>query len=229
LYKLHIANKNYSSWSLRPWVLMAELGIPFEEILTPFSNDSNRRPFAHFSPTAKVPCLYDGEIAVWDSLAICEYLAEVHGRVWPEDRTVRAWARCVAAEMHSGFDCLRSLCGMNVGVRIRLHEVPADLVRDIDRIDDIWREGLSRFGGPFLTGAAFCAVDAFFAPVVFRCQTYDLAISKQANAYCRQLLTLSSMQAWESAALSETWRDDSHESEILRYGRIVEDRRQVAD
>jgi len=228
LYKLYIANKNYSSWSLRPWVLMTELNIPFEETLIPFSNDSNDRPFKHFSPTAKVPCLYDGDVAIWDSLAICEYLAEAHEQVWPDDRPVRAWARSVAAEMHSGFDGLRTLCGMNVGVRIKLHDIPANLVRDAQRIDEIWREGLSRFGGPYLTGTAFSAVDAFFAPVVFRCQTYDLSMTKDANAYCKLLLSLSSMQKWESAALNETWRDADHESEILQYGQIVADMRQAA-
>lgn len=207
---------------------MRELDIPFEEQLTPFSNEADVSPFEHFSPTAQVPCLYDADTAIWDSLAICEYLAEVHDGVWPADRLVRGWARSVTAEMHSGFEVLRTLCGMSVGVRVKLHNIPAGLVSDVRRIEEIWQQGLSRFGGPFLAGASFSAVDAFFAPVVFRWQTYDLIVNEDAAAYCRRILSLPSMQQWQHSALQETWRDASHDDEMSRYGQVVEDLRQSA-
>src|SRR5262245_40578936 len=119
MYDLYIANKNYSSWSLRPWVLMRELAIPFRAIITPFGAKNDH--FLQFSPSGKVPCLVDGDITVWDSLAITEYVGERHAGVWPAEAAARAWARCAAAEMHSGFMALRNTCGMNCGVRIKLH------------------------------------------------------------------------------------------------------------
>ena len=121
-YTLYIANRNYSSWSLRPWLLMTELQIPFTEILVPFEA-SNHANFSRFSPTARVPCLHDGDTVIWDSLAIIEYLAEGHAGVWPQERSARAWARSAAAEMHSGFSALRNQCSMNCGLRLRLHSL----------------------------------------------------------------------------------------------------------
>jgi glutathione S-transferase len=144
MYELYIANKNYSSWSLRPWVLMRELGLAFNERLMPFSTGgigANWDAFRSFSPTGKVPALKDGETAVWDSLGITEYLAERHAGVWPADAQARAWARCAAAEMHSGFGALREYCTMNCGVRIRLAQVPEALARDVARLDELWTEG----------------------------------------------------------------------------------------
>ncbi|VFS61944.1 Dichloromethane dehalogenase [Leminorella grimontii] len=151
MYQLYIANKNYSSWSLRPWVLMSQLGIPFEETLIPFSSapGENWEHYREFSPNGKVPCLVDNKIAVWDSLAIVEYLAESHPEVWPQERQPRAWARSACAEMHSGFTSLRSTCPMNVGVRLRLHQLPDALVKDLDRLCELWESGLEQFGGPF--------------------------------------------------------------------------------
>jgi len=227
MYTLHIANKNYSSWSLRPWVLLTELGIPFEEKLTPFlgGTSSSWQAFRGFSPTGKVPCLHDGDTVVWESLAIAEYAAESHPRVWPADARARAWARSAAAEMHAGFSQLRSRCPMNCGIRLRLHEIPPALARDIDRVQELWDEGLQRFGGPFLAGDAFTAVDAFYAPVTFRIQSYQLAMDDASRAYVQRMLALPSMRRWYDAALKETWRDPDHERETLQQGVLLEDLR----
>jgi glutathione S-transferase len=227
VYTLYIANRNYSSWSLRPWVLLSELGIAFEEKLTPFQGgtSSSWSAFRAFSPTGKVPCLHDGDTAVWDSLAIAEYVAERHPSVWPADSQARAWARSAAAEMHSGFDALRSHCPMNCGIRLQLNATPAALSRDIARVQELWNEGLKRFGGPYLAGAAFTAVDAFYAPVVFRIQSYRLPLDATTQAYVQRMLALPSMQHWYESALKETWRDPDHEEETLRQGVLLEDLR----
>jgi glutathione S-transferase len=227
MYALYIANKNYSSWSLRPWLLLRQLAIPFEERLQVFGVGSNHSAFRSFSPTGKVPALVDGELTVWDSLAIVEYLAEAHPTVWPKDRMARAWARSAAAEMHSGYSTLRNVCGMNCGVRVRLAETPAALAADIARIDELWSEGLARFGGPFLAGAAFSAVDAFFAPVCFRVQTYGLALSQPAAAYVEAMLALPGMRAWYEAAINEPWREAGHEAELTAHGTITQDLRRA--
>jgi glutathione S-transferase len=172
-----------------------------------------------------VPCLVDGATTVWDSLAIVEYLAERHAAVWPRDGAARAFARSAAAEMHSGFAELRNLCSMSCGVRIRLRETPEPLLRDIARLEALWGDGLSRFGGPFLAGKDLTAVDAFFAPVAFRVQTYGLALGADAAAYVARLLGLDSIRAWYADALRETFRDEPHEEEISRVGRVTEDLR----
>lgn len=228
MYQLYIANKNYSSWSLRPWLLLSALGIPFEERLVSFAqgNGASWQAFRAFSPNGKVPCLHDGATVVWDTLAIAEYLAERHPDVWPSDSLARAWARCAAAEMHSGFSALRQYCGMNCGVRIRLRaDLPAALAADIARIDELWSEGLSRFGGPFLAGPRFTAVDAFFAPVAFRIQTCGITLGHAAGDYTQRLLGLPAMRRWYADALKESWRDAGHEEEISRSGELLEDLR----
>ncbi|AMO99905.1 glutathione S-transferase, N-terminal domain protein [Collimonas arenae] len=225
MYQLYIANKNYSSWSLRPWVLLRELGIGFKEQIVPFSEGSNWDAFRGFSPTGKVPALTDGDITVWDSLGIVEYLAERHDGVWPGNPQARAWARCAAAEMHSGFGVLRERCTMNCGIRVQLEEMPAALKQDIDRIDELWQQGLERFGGPFLAGARFTAVDAFFAPVAFRAQTYGLKLSTAAQEYATRLLNLASMQQWHADALAESWREPGHEAEAKAAGILLQDLR----
>ena len=218
MFTLYIGNKNYSSWSLRPWVLLRETNVPFHEILMPFGGALNPGAFRAFSPTGKVPCLVDGATTVWDSLAITEYVGERHAGIWPAEAASRAWARCAAAEMHSGFQALRDICGMNCGLRITLHSVEARLKRDLARLEELWADGFARFGGPFLTGARFCAADAFFAPVAFRIQTYDPPLGVEARRYAAQLLALSSMQEWYAAALAETWRDAAHEDEVRIHG-----------
>jgi len=228
MYALYIGNKNYSSWSLRPWLLMRALDIPFEERLVPFvpgGYGASWEAFRRFSPTGLVPCLHDDATVVWESLAIVEYLAERHTGVWPGTPQSRAWARAATAEMHGGFGALRNTCTMNVGLRIRLHATPPALVRDIARLGELWSEGLMRFGGPFLAGDAFTAVDAFFAPVAFRIRTYGLALDDAAAAYAQHLLTLPAMRRWEADALTETWREPGHETEAREVGTILEDLR----
>ncbi|MCE8035692.1 MAG: glutathione S-transferase family protein [Halomonas sp.] len=225
MYRLHIANKNYSSWSLRPWVLMRQLDIPFEERLTPFESDSNWSTFRAFSPSGLVPCLEDGERTVWESLAIVEYLAERHAGVWPADEEARAWARCASSEMHAGFSALRSLCPMNCGVRVKLHHMPDALAGNLARLDELWQQGLSRFGGPFLAGESFTAVDAFFAPVAFRVQSFGLELGAPSMDYVSRLLSLPAMQQWYEEALAEPWREAAHEAEVQQNGIIIEDRR----
>ena len=181
-YTLFTANRNYSSWSLRPWILMRALDIPFEDRIVPFGGPDNSAEFRSFAPNGKVPCLHHGGTVVWDSLAIIEYLAERHEGVWPADANARAWARCAAAEMHSGFSALRNICPMSVGVRAELHDIPTALQADIDRIAEIFADGLDRFGGPWLAGADFSAVDAFYAPVAFRVRSFGLDVGDSAIA-----------------------------------------------
>jgi glutathione S-transferase len=225
MYDLYIANKNYSSWSLRPWVLMRELKIAFREHLMPFGLESSWQNFRKISPSGRVPCLVDGEIVVWDSLAITEYLAEHHEGVWPAEARARAWARSAAAEMHSGFSDLRNHCSMSCGLRIQLYEIPAALGRDVARLNALWNDGLRRFGGPYLAGAAFTAADAFYAPVAFRIQTYDLTLDAAAKAYVDRLLGMGAMREWYADALKETLRDQPHDDEVPRVGRLLKDLR----
>jgi glutathione S-transferase len=227
MYRLYIANKNYSSWSLRPWVLMREAGIEFEEHLIPFGGPA-WQDFLELSPSGKIPCLVDGSTLVWDSLAITEYLAERHRRVWPQEAAARAWARSAAAEMHSGFTELRTRCSMTCGVRLRLKETPAALRRDIARLETLWSDGLERFGGPFLAAASFTAVDAFFAPVAYRVQTYGLELIPAAAAYARRLLEVPAMRQWYAAAIAENFRDAPHEAEMLESAAVLEDLRAAA-
>ena len=175
-----------------------------------------------------MPCLIDGTTTVWDSLAITEYLAERHAGVWPQDAPTRAWARCAAAEMHSGFGTLRSLCPMSCGVRVQVRADHVGLQQDVQRLDELWGEGLSRFGGPYLGGDRFTAVDAFFAPVAFRVQSYGIALQPRAQAYVKLLLALQPMQDWYAAALIEPWREASHEAEAKAAGQWIADLRIAA-
>ena len=227
MYQLYIANKNYSSWSLRPWVLMSELEIPFVEHRLRFGDTPSWDEYRDVVPSGTVPALMDGQTTVWDSLAIAEYLAERHVGVWPTDSLARAWARCAAAEMHSGFGELRNRCSMSCGITVRLHDTPPALERELGRLSELWNEGLSRFGGPFLGGSAFGAVDAFFAPVAFRIKTYGLLLDEAAGQYAARLLNLASMRAWYTGALEETFRDESHEADTLRIGTILSDLRSM--
>jgi glutathione S-transferase len=204
-------------------MLMKALALPFEERLVPLEEGSCWDSYRVFSPNGRVPCLHDGSTTVWDSLAIVEYLAERHAGVWPADPPGRTWSRCVASEMHSGFSALRGLCPMNCGLRVELAEIPGPLQADLARVDEIWSEGVDRFGGPFLAGADFTAADAFFAPVAFRVETYGLPLSAPARAYADRLLAHAAMQEWYAAALREPWREKNHEAEAESIGRIVED------
>ncbi len=228
MYTLHIGNKNYSSWSLRPWVLMKACGIPFNEVLHRFGPESASGSFKQFSPSAKVPCLVDGPTVVWDSLAITEYLAERHTNVWPRGSAARAWARCAAAEMHSSFTTLRGQHGMNIGVRVAANPRSPALLADIARIEQLWNEGLARFGGPFLAGDEFTAVDAFYAPVIFRFQTYGVPVQGAAAAYMTHMLAHPAMKDWESAALAEDFRDAPHDADLAAAGTVTADLRAPA-
>lgn len=225
MYILYIANKNYSSWSLRPWVLMRSLGIQFEERLVNFDQEDNHEKFRSFSPNGKVPCLHDGNQIVWDSLGITEFLADRHPLVWPEQAEAKVWARCVAAEMHSGFTNLRGNCPMHVGYRIKIDAIPEAVKHDLQRIQEIWNEGLQRFGGPYLAGTNFTAVDAFFAPVIFRIQTYQLPVDAGAQAYVQQMLKHEAMQQWQTQALADPWREASHDQAPLHAGSLQSDER----
>lgn len=227
--KLWIANKNYSSWSLRPWLLLSQLGIPFEESLVPFSHVSSNPEFGRFSPTAKVPVLEEGDTLVWESLAIIEYLGDSHAEVWPEESNARAWARSAAAEMHAGFTALRNRCPMNCALRLSIPEIVPDLAQDIQRLDALWCEGLERFGGPCLAGAQFTGVDAFYAPVVLRCQGFGLTerLSPPAQAYIARITALDAMQKWQADAIRET-PESGHEADSLANGVLEHDLRKEA-
>ena len=198
VYRLYIMSKNYSSWSLRPWILLRMCGIPFEEIKAPLRDGTWRQPQWHsFSPTANVPCLHDvpdptaapdpaatyvsvteappaGTLILWNSMSIVLHVAEDHpsAPVWPADRAARAWAQAAASEMHAGFAAIRSEMGMNCSLRIELGTPSESVARELARLSALWTEGLVRFGGPFLAGPEFGAVDAMFAPVAIRTQTY---------------------------------------------------------
>ena len=204
MYTLYIGNKNYSSWSLRPWVLMKNAGIDFhEEKISLYGPDSQARILT-VSPSGRVPCLHDGKLAIWDSLAIAEYLAERHPGLWPEDAATRAWARSVTAEMHSGFPDLRNQLSMDLRVRTRVEPTP-ETAANIARIDAIWREGRQRFGaqGPYLCGK-FCIADAFWCPVAFRFRSYGVEVRAESAGYLEALLTLPAMIEWDSDAARET-------------------------
>ncbi|HCH7938179.1 MULTISPECIES: glutathione S-transferase family protein [Providencia] len=204
MYKLWIANKNYSSWSLRPWVLLKVLQIPFEENLCFFENGkSSHNKFSRFSPTGLVPCLVDDKLTVWDSLAICEYIAETHPQVWPKDNKARAWARSASAEMHSGFTYLRQQCPMNVAFKATTATISSELQTDLNRLQQLWQDGLNQFGGPWLAGNEFSVVDAFFAPVAFRIRSYQLPISPAAQHWVARVLDLPAMKEWHEASLHE--------------------------
>lgn len=225
MYHLHVANKNYSSWSLRPWLLMQQLNIPFIEHMH-FFKDDNWDAFRDFSPNGKVPCLIDQDIdqgiVVWDSLGIIEYLAEQYNKVWPHDQAARAWARSASAEMHSGFAVLREQCSMNCSIEAKLHHISASLQKEINRIDELWTEGLTEFDGPFLAGSAFSAVDAFYAPVVLRIKTYDLQMSQAVTGYVERMLKLPHLQAWIAKGQLEP-PHALHEAACFQYADLVED------
>ena len=226
-YTLITANRNYSSWSLRPWVLMKALGIGFEDRLEPFTRPDNYDAFRKFSPTGQVPVLIDGERVIADSLGITLYLAERHGGVWPMDETARIFAHSAVTEMHGGFGALRNDCTMNVGVRVQLRPMSEALQRNVGRLRELFETGLAQFGGPWLAGAAFSAADAFYAPVAFRIRTYGLDVG-QGQAWVDHMLAHPAMVQWEAEALAETWRLDGHEAELAAAGVVTADYRTPA-
>ena len=223
-YALITANRNYSSWSLRPWVLMKALNIAFEDRFEPFTQPDNYDAFRAFSPTGQVPVLIDGDQTIADSLAITLYLADRHPGVWPDAGAARVFAQGAVAEMHGGLGHLRNDCTMNVGVRVTPRPMSEGLQRNITRVREIFCEGLDRFGGPWLAGAEFSAVDAFYAPVAFRIRTYGLDVGA-GQAWVDHMLAHLAMRKWEAAALAETWREESHEAELAAAGVVTADYR----
>ena len=223
-YTLITANRNYSSWSLRPWVLMKALGIAFTDRLEPFTKPDNYAAFRAFSPTGQVPVLIDGEHRIADSLAIALYLAERHPGIWPADEAARVFAQGAVCEMHGGFGHLRGDCTMNVGVRVKPKPMSEGLQRNVARLREIFEAGLSQFGGPWLAGSELSAVDAFFAPVAFRIRTYGLDVGA-GQAWVDHILAHPAMMQWEAEALAETWREVSHEDELAAAGVITADYR----
>jgi glutathione S-transferase len=206
--KLIIGNKNYSSWSMRPWIAMKVAGIPFDEtVIQLYVEGSSEKIKAH-SPAGKVPILIDGEVRVWESLAILEYLAEKfpNAGLWPADPAARAQARAVSTEMHAGFVPLRSECAMNMARPVEQRQLSADAMANIKRVQDIWSEARTRFGadGPFLFGK-FSAADAMYAPIVSRFETYGIEVSAPVKAYMQAMIALPAWQEWRRAALKETW------------------------
>ena len=205
---LVIGNKNYSSWSMRPWLALRANGIAFDEVFIPlYTGDDDKKRILNFTRSGKVPALIDGDITIWDSLAIIEYAAErfADARLWPEDRAGRAHARSISAEMHSGFPALRNECGMNLHRPVGAISLSADARADIARVQQIWIECRRRYArlGPFLFGT-FGAADAMFAPVVHRFRTYAIAVEPEVKAYMDTMMALPAFQEWTSAGLAET-------------------------
>ena len=215
MYTLYIGNKNYSSWSLRGWLAVKLSGAPFREVPIELQGTYNPQNRA-FSPTALVPALHDGPVAVWDSLAIGEYLAERHTEMWPQDPVARAWARSIVAEMHSGFAALRNDMTMCIRERLDVRPWSDALVANIARVEEIWTESRKRHGadGQMLCGE-FTLADAFYAPVAFRFQTYDVRPTGIAAEYMHAILAHPFVREWEEAALAETTIVDADEPRIL--------------
>lgn len=203
---LHIGNKNYSSWSLRPWLAMTAAGVPFREVLIPFDFAAGNPRLKEVSPTGRVPVLHHGTIRVWESLAIIEYVAELFpgAGLWPADPQKRALARSYSMEMLSGFRALRNACPMNIRRERRAIDLPDGVIADVTRIETIWREALDMSGGPFLFGA-FSAADAMFAPVANRLDVYELTADSGSLSYMNAVRSHPAFQSWTAAALREAW------------------------
>ena len=206
--KLVIGNKNYSSWSMRPWLALRANDIAFDEIFIPlYTGEADKNRILGFTPSGKVPVLIDGDVTIWDSLAIIEYVAErfPEARMWPEDRAGRAHARSISAEMHSGFAALRNECGMNLHRPVGAIKLSAEARANIARVQQIWSECRARYGksGPFLFGR-FGGADAMYAPVVHRFRTYAIEVSAEVRDYMDAMTSLPAFQEWTRAGLAET-------------------------
>jgi glutathione S-transferase len=204
MLKLVIGDRNYSSWSLRPWLAIKQAELPFEEVYIRLRGIGTKAEIFKYSPSGKVPCLIDGDTVVWDSLAICEYLAETKPALWPAERRARAEARSVCAEMHSGFNALRQFMPMQIHASKPYDERTAEVKADIARIVTIWESCRARFaaGGPFLFGT-FSIADAMFAPVVWRFLTYVVELPATSRDWVEMMCALPAMQEWRAAALAE--------------------------
>jgi glutathione S-transferase len=212
---LVIGNKAYSSWSLRPWIVMKAFGITFEETLIPLRDAGTRDRILKHSPSGKVPALVDGTTHVWESLAIIEYLADrfPEHKIWPKDRLARAHARCASAEMHAGFQALRSGCSMNVTRRFKARDRGEAVAADVARITALWGQARGKFGaaGPFLYGG-FSGADGMFAPVVTRLNSYSIAVDPVSQAYMDAILAHPAYKDWLAGAVEETWTLDNGEA-----------------
>jgi glutathione S-transferase len=211
---LVIANKTYSSWSFRPWILMRHFGIEFDEVVIPMAQENTRAEMLRSSPAGKCPSLHDGKIVVWDSLAIIEYVAELHPNmpIWPRPRAARAQARSLAAEMHSGFMGLRGLLPMNMRRKVKQRELTPEASADVARLEQAFGQGRREFGqaGAFLFGD-FSAADAMFAPVVNRLDVYKVAVTPGTRAYMDAMMALPAWQDWSTQAHAETWIIEKYE------------------
>lgn len=211
---LAIANKTYSSWSFRPWIVLRHFGIPFDEVVIPMAQETTRAEMLRFSPAGKCPALRDGEILVWDSLAIIEYIAELYPQIaiWPRERAARAQARSLAAEMHSGFMGLRSHLPMNMRRPVRKRELTPEAIADLARVEQAFVQARKRFGqaGAFLFGD-FSAADAMFAPVVNRLHVYDVAVTPPTRDYMEAMRVLPAWQDWRAQAQAEGWTIEKYE------------------
>jgi glutathione S-transferase len=203
---LTMGNKNYSSWSLRPWILMKHLALAFTERVLPLDTPEFSRDVASTSPTKRVPVLQHGSLLVWDSLAICEYVCEIAGRGWPQDRAARATARAACAEMHSGFSILRSQWPMNARATDRRTAPNPERSAEIARIEQLWSDCRTRFGagGPWLFGE-YSVADAMYAPVILRLRTYGAHVRESTAAYMTTVLADLHMRDWLAAAAAESW------------------------
>jgi len=205
---LTIGNKNYSSWSFRPWLALKVAAIPFEETVIPIHYPGSKEKFLERSPAGKVPILKDGAVTVWESLAILEYVAEKFpdAALWPRDAAARAHSRTIASEMHAGFVPLRRQCPMNMWRPVKKLELSAETAANVARIDAMWSDCRARFGGdgPFLFGR-FGGADAMYAPVVSRFHTYAVEVSAVSSAYMQTMMALPAWQEWYDAALKEEW------------------------
>jgi glutathione S-transferase len=206
--KLVIGNKAYSSWSLRPWIMMTVMGLRFEEIVIPMGRPETRSAMLAHAPTGLVPVLVDGDHRIWETLAILEYLADrfPDAGVWPRDMAARAHARTIAAEMHAGFAAFRKDCPFNIRRAVKAHQPSPEGLKAAERIDALWQDARARFGGagPFLFGA-FTAADAMYAPVVNRFHVYDVPRSATAQAYMDAIMALPAWAAWQAGAKAEPW------------------------
>ncbi len=203
---LILGNKNYSSWSFRPWLAMSAAGITFRETVSPFDDANHNMHFLEFSPSKKVPVLQHGDLTLWESLAIMEYVADLHpdAGLWPADLQQRGKARAVSHEMHGGFSALRAECPMNMRRAVGAITVSDAVRTDVARIEDIWDECLQASGGPFLFGS-FTNADAMYAPVVNRLEVYELSAANHVGAYTKTMKGLTSWQAWDEASRAEPW------------------------
>lgn len=213
--KLVIANKLYSSWSMRPWLVLRAFGIPFQELVIPLRTPETKNLISRVSPSGKVPVLVDGDALIWESLAIIEYLSEKFPQlaIWPKDVFARAQARSISNEMHGGFLPVRQALPMNLGKRFKTPDLSEDAKASVARIEQLWRETKSEFGsgGGFLFGA-FSAADAMFAPVVTRFDTYQIPVASGTRAYMDTVLGHPAFVEWKTAALAEPWTIDDYEA-----------------